>query len=129
MAKAIITVNSKVYQPGTRTVTLPDLTSDDNGVKIILTRESWTDTGSDVLSGVMEGSDDGIAWREMMRFAYPGGDIINPRTGQLVTTCGPTRYWDERDVNGVMTPQRPAQVRVTVTNTVALRTGITLQGA
>lgn len=129
MAKASVTVPSRSYQPGTRTVVLPDLTADDNGVQITLTRESWPATGGDILSGTVEGSDDaGATWYELTRFSYPGGDQINPRTGQPVLTCGPTAYWPERTINGVAVPQRPGQVRAVVSNTVTLTTGITLSG-
>lgn len=124
MAKASISVPSRTYQPGTRTVVLPDLTSDDNGAQITMTRESWQDTGGDIISGLVEGSNDGATWFALMSFAYPGGDEINPRTGQPVLFVQPTVTWPES--NGV--PQRPAQVRATITNTVALTTAITLAG-
>lgn len=128
-AKSQITVPSRLYQPGTRTVDLPNLTTDDNGIQIQLTRESWPDTGSDVLTGTIEGSNDGLEFFELTRFNYAGGVQINPRTGLEFTTCGPSVYWPETyDANGVATPHRPGQVRATITNSVALRTAITLTG-
>lgn len=130
MAKATITVSSRVYQPGSRSVVLPNLTTDDNGIKISLTRESWPDqAGAEILSGLIEGSDDGGAtYYGLCVFGYAGGNMTNPKTGQPVTVCGPTVYWPERNINGVMTPQRPSQVRATLSNTVALQTAVTLDG-
>lgn len=130
MAKSTITVSSRSYSPGTRTVTIPNLSTDDNGIKIILTRESWPDTGSDVISGIISGSNDaGATWFELTRFSYAGGDMVNPRTHQPVLTSGPTVYWPESyDDQGVATPHRPDQVRAELTNTVTLTTAITLQG-
>lgn len=129
MAKAIVQVASRVYQPGERVVNLPDLTSDDNGVQIVFTRENWPDTGADVISGIISGSNDGTNWFELTRFNYAGGNMINPRTKQPVLTCGPSVHWPEvYDQNGNATPERPAQVRADITNTAALRTAITLQG-
>jgi hypothetical protein len=125
MAKATISIASALYPAGTRSVELPNLSSDDLGIKITLTRESWPDTGSDVVSGIFEQSEDGNTWASMGTFGYVGGTMTNPRTGQVVTSCGPTRYWDE--FNGV--PHRPAHVRLTITNTVSLQTAITLTGA
>lgn len=125
MAKATITIASQVYPAATRSVELPNLSSDDNGIKIDLTREAWPDTGSDVVIGSWEQSEDGTTWASMGTFSYVGGVMTNPRTGLTVTSCGPTRYWDE--LNGI--PHRPAHVRLTITNTVSLRTAITLTGA
>ena len=130
MAKATISVPSTVYAPGTRTVVLPNLTTDDNGINIALTREAWTDTGEDVISGTIDGSNDGGAtWFNLTTFNYVGGTMINPRTSQVVATCGLRAYWPERyDANGVASPQRPGQVRAVITNTVSLRTAVTLTG-
>lgn len=134
MAKATITVPSRVYQAGAHPpVILPNLTSDDNGVRISFTRETWPDPGglgAEILSGKIEGSDDGgNTWYGLCVFGYAGGDMTNPKTQLPVTVCGPTVFWPERnDGSGNMVPQRPGQVRATVTNTVALRTAITLDG-
>lgn len=130
MAKSTITVPSRSYNPGTRTVTIPNLSTDDNGIKIVLTRESWAATGSDVISGIISGSNDaGATWFELTRFSYVGGDLTNPRTGLPITTCGPTVYWPETyDAQGVAIPHRPGQVKADLTNTVTLTTAITLQG-
>lgn len=128
MAKSVVTVPSRSYNPGTRTASIPNLSTDDNGIQIILTRESWP-VGTDILSGSIDGSNDGTTWFNLTVFSYDGGDQINPRTGQLVTTCGPTVYWPERnDGSGNAVPQRPQSVRGTVTNTARLTTAITLQG-
>lgn len=129
-AKSQVTVPSRLYQPGTRQVNVPNITTDDNGMNISLTRESWPDTGSDVISGMIEGSNDGTDFFELTRFNYVGGTLINSKTGQVITTCGPSVYWPERYDPGTDTfiPQRPAQVRATITNTVALQTAITLSG-
>jgi hypothetical protein len=129
LAKSSLTVPSRSYAPGTRTVTIPDITTDDNGIKIALTRESWPDTGGDVITGQIDGSDDGGAtWYNLTVFGYPGGEQINPRTGQVVTSCGPSVSWPERYVDGVTIPQRPQQVRAILTNLVTLTTAITLTG-
>jgi hypothetical protein len=127
MAKASITVPSQSYSPGTRTVNLPNLTTDDNGITITLTRESWP-IGSNIISGVIEGSNDGVNWFELTRFSWDGGDQINPRTGLPVTAQWVSVSWPEKLINGVMTPQRPAQARARVTNTVTLTTAITVAG-
>jgi hypothetical protein len=125
MAKATITVPSRVYAADTRDVELPNLTSDDAGVKIQLTRENWADTGSPVVFGIIQGSNDNGATRfELCSFAYVGGVMVN-KFGQTVTVCGPTCYWTEH--SGV--PQRPGRVWLNITNTVSLRTAITLTGA
>jgi hypothetical protein len=130
MAKATITVPSTSYAPGSRTVNLPNLTTDDNGILVSLTREAWPDTGSDVISGVIEGSNDaGATWFELTRFSYAGGVMVNPRSSQVVATCGPKVYWPETyDANGVATPKRPGQVRARIINTVTLTTAVTLTG-
>jgi hypothetical protein len=128
MAKSSITVPSQAYTPGTRTVNLPNLTTDDNGIRINMTRESWPDTGSNIITGTIEASDDGVTWRNMTVFGYPGGNQINPRTGQPVLVSSVAVYWPERTVGGVAVPQRPAQVRATVTNTVTLTTALSLIG-
>lgn len=131
MAKSIVTVASRVYAPGTRSILLPNLTADDNGVKISLTREGWPDTGADVVAAIILGSDDGGAtWYELMRFSYVGGVMTNPRTGQVVSVCGPTVFWPQRnDGSGNFILQRPGQARADVTNFASLRTAITLEGA
>lgn len=138
MAKAKVIVPSRVYAASgalgsgnERIVSLPNLTSDDNGVKITFTRESWPDqAGAEILSGIIEGSDDN--WQTkyaLCLFGYAGGDMTNPKTGQPVTSCGPTVFWPERnDGNGNMIPQRPGQVQARIANSVSLRTGITLEG-
>lgn len=131
MAKASIFIPSNVYTPNTRSVILPNLTSDDNGVKVILTREAWPDTGDVIVSGVIEGSNDNWATSfNLTSFAYAGGVMINPRTLLPVLTVEPTAYWPETydPVTGVATPLRPAQVRMVVTNTVTITTSITLTG-
>lgn len=127
MAKASISVASRQYQPGTRTVVLPDLTADDSGIKVTLTREGWP-AGDDIILGVIESSNGGAVWLEMARVIYAGGVQLDPRTGQVVDTCGPSIYWPERKIDGFLIPQRPAQVRITVTNTVRLTTAISLTG-
>jgi hypothetical protein len=140
VAKAKVTVPSRVYAPSgaldsgnERIVSLPNLTTDDNGVKITFTRESWPDgppAGAEILSGVIEGSDDGgQTFYGLCVFGYAGGDMTNPKTGLPVTVCGPTVGWPEKnDGNGNMIPQRPAQVQARIANSVTLRTGITLEG-
>ena len=130
LAKSSLTVPSRSYAPGTRTVTIPDITTDDNGIKIALTRENWPDTGSEVITGQIDGSDDGgSTWYNLTVFGYEGGQQINPRTGQVVTSCGPSVSWPERyDGQGNATPQRPQQVRAILTNTTTLTTAITLTG-
>lgn len=128
MAKSIVSVPSGQYQPGTRTVDVPNLSSDDKGIEVAFTRESWP-SGDSVLSGVIEGSNDGATWFELSRFDYPGGDQINPRTGQPVTASMLRVYWPERnDGSGNFIPQRPQGVRSSITNSVVLRTAITLRG-
>lgn len=128
MAKSNITVPSRVYAPGSRQVAIPNLTTDDNGISVTLTRESWP-AGSDIVSGVIEASDDGATWRELTRFSWDGGDQVNPRTGLPVTAQTLRVYWPERnDGSGSLVPQRPAQVRASITNTVSVQTAITLQG-
>lgn len=129
MAKATITVSSRVYTPATRTVILPNLTADDAGVKIILTREAWLDTGSEIVTGSIEGTND--AWATSFNltvFGYVGGVMLNPRTGLPVLTVEPTAYWPETTIDGVAVPQRPQEVRLVITNTVTLTTAITLTG-
>jgi hypothetical protein len=138
VAKAKVAVASRNYAPSgalgsgsERAVSLPNLTSDDTGVKITFTRESWPDqAGAEILSGIIEGSNDGgQTWDALCLFGYAGGDMTNPKTGLPVTSCGPTVYWPERnDGNGNMIPQRPAQVQARIANSVTLRTGITLEG-
>lgn len=132
MAKSIVTVSSRIYAPGSRTVNIPNLTTDDNGIKISLTREAWVDgppAGAEIITGLIETSNDGNTWQPLLVFGYAGGDMTNPKTGLPVTACGPTVFWPERnDGNGNMIPQRPAQVRASITNTVSLRTAITLEG-
>ena len=125
MAKATIIVPSRSYTPGVRTVTLPNLSSDDHGVNVSLTRESWPDTGSDVLSFTIEGSDDGVVWSGLAVYSIAGGDMVNSRTGLPTLTCGLTVVWP--DVTG-QGPQRPAQVRAVITNVVTLTTAVTLSG-
>lgn len=129
MAKATITVASRVYAAGTRSVELPNLTSDDRGVDLSLTREAWQDTGSPVLTIQFEASDNGDVSRYALAgTAFVGGTMLN-RQGGTQLTCGLRVYWPERNIDGVMVPQRPAQVFATLTNTVSLRTAITLTGA
>lgn len=124
MAKATITVPSRVYAAGSRQVELPNLTTDDNGIKCEFTRESWP-IGSDVLSGLIEGSNDNDQTRfTLAPFSFDGGDAINAKTGQPVLTSWFIVTWPERD--GV--PQRPGRVFATITNTVSLRTAVTLSG-
>lgn len=128
MAKSIVTVPSRSYQPGTRTVNLPNLSTDDNGIKISLTRESWPE-GSDIITGNIDGSNDGVEWFNLAPFSCDGGVQINGRTGQVVLTSGTEVTWPLRnDGQGNAIPQRPAQVRAVITNTVTLTTGITLEG-
>ena len=131
MAKSSISVPSRSYSPGTRTVNLPNLSTDDNGINIAMTRESWPDTGSDVITGQIDGSSDGGAtWNNLTTFNFAGGVQINGRTGQVVTASGVTVSWPETyDEQGNATPQRPAQVRAVITNTVTLTTAITVQGS
>lgn len=132
MAKAIITVPSHTYAAGSRSVLLPNLTTDDNGVTITFTRESWPlGDGSNILSGVISGSNDGGVTFPIAlgAFAWPGGDQINPRTSQPVTTSVYSLEWPQTDNgDGTTTPQRPQQVKADITNTVALTTAITLTG-
>lgn len=129
MAKSSITVPSRVYAAGTRTVNLPNLTTDDNGVRVDFTREAWP-IGTDILTGVIEGSNDGGAtWFNLTTFNYDGGVMTNPRTGQPVLSCGPAVTWPEGyDANGSPVPRRPTDVRSTLTNTVSLRTQVSLIG-
>jgi len=129
MAKTTITIPSRSYAPATRTVAVPDLTTDDNGIEILLTRESWPDVG-EIISGVIEFSNDGGATWELLNPFGPfvGGIMLNPRTGQVVPTSGLRTYWPENFVNGVWVPQRPAQVRAVATNTVTLTTAVTVNG-
>lgn len=129
MAKSSIVVPSRVYAAGTRTVNLPNLTTDDNGVHVDFTRESWA-VGTNILTGVIEGSNDsGVTWFNLTVFAYNGGDEINPRTQQPVLSSGVTCYWPESyDSQGNAIPHRPTDVRATVTNTVSLRTQVSLTG-
>src|SRR4051812_36061612 len=116
MAKSSITVPSRVYAAGTRTVNLPNLTTDDNGVQIIFTRESWAlaspDPEVEVITGLVEGTDNGTDWYTLGGpFGYAGGVMTNHRTGLEVLTCGPTISWPERyDGQGNAIPQRPAEV-------------------
>lgn len=124
MAKATISIPETSYTPGSRTVTLPDLTSDDNGIQARLTIVNWPDTGGDILSLQFQGSDDGNNWFDLANFSYPGGVHIHPRTGLPVPAALPTVYWPQR--NGI--PQRPFRARVIATNTVTLTTAITLTG-
>ena len=124
MAKATISIPSQSYTPNTRTVTLPNLTTDDNGISATLTRESWPDTGGDILTIQFQGSDDGTNFYDLARFTYAGGDQINSHTGQPVTFIKPTVEWPAR--NGV--PQRPSKARAIITNTVTITTAITLTG-
>jgi hypothetical protein len=138
VAKAFVNVPSRVYAPsgvlgsGTeRVVSLPNLTSDDNGIKISFTRESWPDgppASAEILSGIIEGSNDGVTFFGLCEFGYAGGNMTNPKTGLPVTVCGPTVFWPERTVNNVAVPQRPNQVQARIANSVSLRTGITLEG-
>lgn len=124
MAKATITVPSRVYAAGTREVELPNLTTDDGGIKCNFTRESWA-VGSNVLSGLIEGSNDnGVTRFSLAPFSFDGGDVINAKTGQPVTDSWFVVTWPER--NDV--PQRPGRVFATITNSVSLRTAITLSG-
>jgi hypothetical protein len=96
MAKSIVQVPSRLYAADVRTVNIPNLSTDDNGIQIVLTRESWPDTGAAVLSGTIEGTNDGgLTWFNLTTFSYAGGDQVNTRTGLPVTTCGPTVYWPE----------------------------------
>lgn len=132
MAKSTISVPSRLYTPGTRTVNLPDLTTDDNGAVITMSRESWplapvpTD---DILSVQIDGSNDGGAtWFNLGGFSCPGGDLINPWTHLPVTELSSKIYWPSREIDGVDVPQRPGSVRATFVNTVALQTAITLAG-
>jgi hypothetical protein len=129
MAKATITVTSRVYAIGTREVELPNLTTDDNGIRIDFTRESWP-VGADVITGVVEGSNDNDATRfPLAPFRFDGGDQVNPRTGLPVLSCGQLWTWPESyDSQGNAIPHRPGRVFVTVTNSVSLRTAITLTG-
>jgi len=130
MAKATITVPQRTYQPGVRTVELPNLTTDDNGIEILMTRVSWPDTGGNVITGLVEGSNDNDQTRfELTEFGWPGGDLTNPRTGLPVTASGQRCYWPETyDAQGNAVPKRPGRVFVTITNTVAITTAITLKG-
>lgn len=129
MAKATITVPSRVYAAGTREVELPNLTTDDGGIKCEFTRESWP-VGSPVMTGLVEGSDDNDVTRySLAPFAFDGGDAINAKTGQPVLTSWFIVTWPERnDGNGNFIPQRPGRVFATITNSVSLRTAITLSG-
>lgn len=127
MAKATITVSSRVYAAGTRSVELPNLTSDDNGINISLTREAWTDTGGIVLTIQVEGSDNGVDRYDMAATSFVGGVMLN-RQGQPQLTCGISVYWPEKNIGGVFVPQRPANVYATLTNAVSLRTAVTLTG-
>lgn len=130
MAKSIIQIVSRVYQPGVRTVNLPNLTTDDNGITITFTRESWPlGDGSDILMGIISGSNDGVNFDELGQFSYAGGDQINPRTHLPVTQTVYSVEWPSRnDGQGNFIPERPAQVKAEITNTVALTTAITLAG-
>jgi hypothetical protein len=128
-AKSQITIPSRLYQPGTRGVDLPNLTTDDNGLVVSFTRENWpvdpVDANAYVLFGVIRWIDPFSGAESATPFGWPGGDQINPRTGQPVTVSSFKAYWPERD--GIA--QRPATVHADVTNSVALNTAITLQGA
>jgi hypothetical protein len=130
MAKASFSVPSTLYTAATREVELPNLTTDDNGIRINFTRESWP-VGTGILSGFIEGSNDNNATRfPLAPFTFDGGDQINPRTGQPVLSCGQLWTWPESyDSQGNAIPRRPGRVFVTVTNSVSLRTAITLTGA
>ena len=129
MAKASISIPSRSYAPGTRGVDLPNLTTDDNGVVVSFTRESWpvdpVDANVNVLFGVIRWTDPFSGDESDTPFGWPGGNQINPRTGQPVTVSSFKVYWPERD--GVA--QRPANVHADVTNSVTLNTAITVQGA
>lgn len=129
MAKASFSVPQQLYSAGTREIELPNLTSDDLGVKISLTRVAWQDTGSPVIIGSIDASNDNGATRfNLTEFNYNGGAMTD-RLGNPVNACGPTVYWPEKAVNGVLVPQRPGRVWATLTNTVPLTTAITLTGA
>lgn len=116
----VIDVPEREYQPGTRDtgpngVSIPD---DATRVEIELTRVNWPDTGSLVIDGEIEVSmDGGQSWRRLLGIKDYGGVVNSPRTGAPKPAT-----WGRVD----LPPGTGRRLRGRVTNTVALRTAVSL---
>lgn len=81
-----VALATQTYQPGTFTSPVLSLAAGQSTITIEAARNSWPDTGTDVLSLVFNLSfDSGSTWQLLVGFTARGGDIINPFTHVLET--------------------------------------------
>lgn len=117
---ATFTVSSSVYQPGTRDVGIPvGVLDSDTLVRGSFSRESWpTCEGSpcNVMEGAVYASVNGGPNQQLCGFAAEGGDVFD-RHGNLYT---------ESYVECSLPPGTARTVTVVLTNTVQLRTAMTV---
>ena len=115
-----IDLASRSYAAGTRTVGPRDIPQGYTTLTATLTRESWPDTGSDVVTVRVDISyDGGATWiLNHVGFTASGGNLTN-RQGQATT--------ESRVIVPIPEPTSTTrQLRITVTNAVTLTTGITV---
>lgn len=125
---------SRLYQVGERTFNIPPSAQRQfQGFEVVLTREAWplgvnytqpngvTVANSAVVVRFERTLDDGATWQPFGGAVFPGGILIHPRTG-LVVTENRIRFGFV-DASGPVAAD--GDLRLTVETLVALRTAIT----
>jgi hypothetical protein len=81
-----VALPAQTYQPGTHTSPKLSLAVGQSSIEIEAARNSWPDTGSAVVSVVVNISfDAGNTFQLLAGFTAGGGDVINPFTKTLET--------------------------------------------
>lgn len=115
----LVNANSRNYSPATRTYGPAALDAAWTRAQISLSRESWPDTGGNVVDATLEISfNGGQTWELLTSFSAAGGDALD-RFGNVI----PTSYVR------VTLPNTGTgrSVRGTVTNTATIRTAILIE--
>ena len=113
-------LQKRVYQAGTFISPAVSLSPTQSHITITAERDSWPDTGSNVVSASITISyDAGSTWLQLCSFAASGGDIINPWTHQIEPVSSLAI-----DLPQVGNQNRQVQVAATVA--VSLTTAVTI---
>ncbi len=118
----LLAVNARNYPAGTQTTPVATIPVGVETVRIGLSRESWPDTGGDVVSAMVDLSlDGGVTWQsDYFGFTAAGGTLIG-RSGAPILIS-----WTQMPIPEPANANRRARARVTLT--APLRTAITIEG-
>ncbi len=119
----LLAVASRDYPAGTQPIPSTAIPAGLSSVRLTLTRESWPDTGGDVISMLIDLSlDGGATWTPgFLGFTAPGG-VLFDRLGNVRATSSAFRDLPEP-------ANANRRVRGTVTLLSPLRTAVTIEGA